>query len=88
MKTYFRMISLVYPIRKLIITGVRRERTPIQSKIPGLMPLQRPWYLALLIECLKTILLLIAGFALAIIFMGIGHYTGIEYLFNPMLTHP
>ena len=83
MKLSFRLYSLGYPLRSLLVKCLRFQKRPIQATIPGLMPPPKPWYLVLILETLKTMLFVIAGFALAIFFVAIMHYTGNDYLFNP-----
>jgi hypothetical protein len=84
MKRFIRIDSLMYPLRRLLVKGLRFERQPFQATIPGLMPPPQPWYWALILETLKTMLLVIAGFSLSIILVAIMYYTGNDPLYNPI----
>lgn len=83
MKLLYRMAMLVSPLRSLVVKGLRFERRPYQATIPGLMPLPKPWYLALILEMIKTILILSVGFAMGIVCVAIIHYTGLEGFLMP-----
>lgn len=84
MKRFFWIYSLMYPLHRLLVKGLRFERQPFQETIPGLIPPPQPWYWALILETLKTMLLIIAGFSLSIILVAISYYTGNDPLFNPI----
>ena len=83
MKLTYRIYILLYPLYRLVTKGLRYERHPYQATIPGLKPAPRPWYLALLREIIKTILILTAGIAVGIVGVVLAHYTGFEYFMLP-----
>lgn len=83
MKLTYRVYILLYPLYRLVTKGLRYERRPYQREIPGLKPAPRPWYLALIRETLKTMLLLIAGIAVGIVGVVLAHYSGFENFMLP-----
>lgn len=79
MKLSYRISILVYPLRSLLTKGLRFERRPYQATIPGLMPVPKPWYLALLLETIKTILIVSVSIVVGVVGVVIAHYTGLEH---------
>jgi hypothetical protein len=79
MKRSYRISMLLYPLRSLLNKGLRFERRPYQATIPGLMPVPKPWYLLLLLETIKTILIVSVSIVVGVVGVVIAHYTGLEH---------
>jgi hypothetical protein len=43
------------------------------------MPVPKPWYLALLFETIKTILIVSVSIVVGVVGVVIAHYTGLEH---------
>ena len=65
-------------LRALSIKLMRPEKIPYQATLPGFELPAPPWYLTLLRICLDTVIQVVCGLTLAVVWMVILHYLGYD----------